>query len=98
MQRSIGSAISTSTKTLTAERVQSLEAALWAFHRSDSFREGVLLAVNLGDDADTTGAIYGQIAGAHYGAQAIPAPWHQKLAMVAELSVLADTLRVLALI
>ena len=37
--------------------VESLEAALWAFHRSDSFREGALLAVNLGDDADTTGAI-----------------------------------------
>ena len=38
--------------------IHSLEAALWAFHRSDSFREGALRAVNLGDDADTTGAIY----------------------------------------
>jgi ADP-ribosylglycohydrolase len=46
--------------------VRSLEAALWAFHRSDSFREGALRAVNLGDDADTTGAIYGQLAGAYY--------------------------------
>jgi ADP-ribosyl-[dinitrogen reductase] hydrolase len=52
--------------------VESLEAALWAFDRSKSFREGALLAVNLGDDADTTGAIYGQIAGAFYGAQQIP--------------------------
>src|ERR1700757_898149 len=41
---------------------KSLEAALWAFHRSSDFREGCLLAVNLGDDADTTGAIYGQLA------------------------------------
>ena len=49
-----------------------------------------MLAVNLGDDADTTGAIYGQIDGAHYGAQAIPAAWRQKLAMVAELTLLAD--------
>jgi ADP-ribosylglycohydrolase len=48
--------------------VKSLEAALWAFHRSHSFREGALLAVNLGNDADTTGAVYGQIAGAYYGA------------------------------
>ena len=72
--------------------VQSLEAALWAFHRSDSFREGALLAVNLGDDADTTGAIYGQIAGAHYGAQAIPAAWLQKLTMAAEITSLADQL------
>ena len=70
--------------------VQSLEAALWAFHRSDTFREGALLAVNLGDDADTTGAIYGQIAGAHYGAQTIPAPWHQRLTMTAEITALAD--------
>ena len=73
--------------------VESLEAALWAFHRSDSFREGALLAVNLGDDADTTGAIYGQLAGAHYGAQAIPSAWHQKLAMAAEIMSLADNLR-----
>ena len=60
--------------------VESLEAALWAFSRSDSFREGALLAVNLGDDADTTGAIYGQLAGALYGAEAIPADWKEKLA------------------
>jgi ADP-ribosyl-[dinitrogen reductase] hydrolase len=44
--------------------VQSMEAALWAFARSTSFRQGAVLAVNLGDDADTTGAIYGQLAGA----------------------------------
>ena len=43
--------------------VQSLGAALWAFHRGNDFRSGALLAANLGDDADTTGAIYGQIAG-----------------------------------
>jgi ADP-ribosyl-[dinitrogen reductase] hydrolase len=61
--------------------VKSLEAALWAFHRSSSFAEGALLAVNLGDDADTTGAIYGQIAGAHYGLTGIPASWRDKLAM-----------------
>ncbi|MDE0653893.1 MAG: ADP-ribosylglycohydrolase family protein [bacterium] len=72
--------------------VEALEAALWAFHRADDFREGALLAVNLGDDADTTGAIYGQIAGAHYGAEAIPAPWRAKLTMLAEITSLADQL------
>ncbi|MEK3902468.1 ADP-ribosylglycohydrolase family protein [Paenibacillus sp. FSL R7-0179] len=61
--------------------VESLEAALWAFHKSDSFAEGALLAVNLGNDADTTGAIYGQIAGAYYGLSGIPAEWSRKLAM-----------------
>ena len=61
--------------------VRSLEVALWAFHRSDSFREGALCAVNLGDDADTTGAIYGQLAGAYYGVNAIPQDWIEHLAL-----------------
>ncbi|WP_414469232.1 ADP-ribosylglycohydrolase family protein [Methanobacterium sp. ACI-7] len=60
--------------------VKSLEAALWAFYNSDSFEEGCLKAVNLGDDADTTGAVYGQIAGAYYGESAIPVKWKNKLA------------------
>jgi len=57
--------------------VQSLEAALWAFYKTDNFREGALLAVNLGDDADTTGAVYGQLAGAYYGIDGIPSAWRQ---------------------
>jgi ADP-ribosylglycohydrolase len=60
--------------------VRSLEAALWAFYHGGSFKEGCLLAVNLGDDADTTGAVYGQLAGAFYGEQAIPESWRSKLA------------------
>ncbi len=60
--------------------VRSLEAALWAFHRGGTFDEGALLAVNLGDDADTTGAVYGQLAGAFYGAGGIPEAWLRKLA------------------
>lgn len=55
--------------------VESLEAALWAFHNSDNFADGARLAVNLGDDSDTTGAVYGQIAGAYYGASGIPVHW-----------------------
>ena len=72
--------------------VQSLEAALWAFHRSDNFRDGTLLAANLGDDADTTAAIYGQLAGAHYGAGGIPAEWLEQLAMAEEITSMADDL------
>jgi ADP-ribosylglycohydrolase len=60
--------------------VAALEAALWAFARSRSFEEGALLAVNLGDDADTTGAIYGQLAGAFYGVDGIPERWRARLA------------------
>lgn len=59
--------------------VKSLEAALWAFYHSQSFREGCLLAVNLGDDADTTGAVYGQLAGAFYAEQGIPEAWRARL-------------------
>lgn len=59
--------------------VKSLEAALWAFYHSQTFADGALLAVNLGDDADTTGAIYGQLAGAYYGYDAIPRRWLEKI-------------------
>jgi ADP-ribosyl-[dinitrogen reductase] hydrolase len=52
--------------------VRSLEASLWAFHDADTFEEAVLRAVNLGDDADTTGAICGQLAGAYWGESNIP--------------------------
>ena len=72
--------------------VQSLEAALWAFDRSDNFRDGALLAANLGHDADTTAAIYGQIAGAYYGADGIPAMWRERLTAAAEITSLADSL------
>lgn len=59
--------------------IESLEAALWCFARTDSFEQAVLKAVNLGDDADTTAAIVGQIAGAYYGVSAIPSSWLKKL-------------------
>jgi ADP-ribosylglycohydrolase len=72
--------------------VRSLEAALWAFARGASFREGALLAVNLGHDADTTGAVYGQLAGACYGVEGIPAAWRAKLALRATIEELADGL------
>ncbi len=60
--------------------IDSLKAALWAFYHTDNFKEGALLVVNLGEDADTTGAIYGQIAGAVYGLEGIPVEWRQKIA------------------
>jgi ADP-ribosyl-[dinitrogen reductase] hydrolase len=60
--------------------VQSLEAALWAFHDAADFEEAVLKAVNLGDDADTTGAVCGQFAGAYWGETGIPGPLRAGLA------------------
>jgi ADP-ribosylglycohydrolase len=60
--------------------VETLQAALWAFHTTADFRSGALKAVNLGDDADTTGAVFGQLAGAYYGEEAIPPEWREKIA------------------
>jgi hypothetical protein len=60
--------------------VKSLEAALWAFHDAEDFRDAVLKAVNLGDDADTTGAVCGQFAGAYWGESGIPTEWLKGLA------------------
>ena len=58
----------------------SLEAALWVFYNDDnSFERGALAAVNLGDDTDTTAAIYGQLAGAYYGFPALPSRWSRQV-------------------
>jgi ADP-ribosyl-[dinitrogen reductase] hydrolase len=72
--------------------VQSLEAAFWCFERTDNFKDCVLLAVNLGEDADTTAAIAGQIAGAYYGQSGIPVEWLEKLTMAEEIGVMAEQL------
>ena len=72
--------------------VECLEAALWAFACTDSFRDAILAAANLGDDADTTAAVCGQVAGAYYGEPGIPAPWLERLALRAEIARLADRL------
>ena len=72
--------------------VESLEAALWCFYQTDSFESAVLQAANLGDDADTTAAICGQIAGAFYGKAGIPEGWLERLYMREEITDLADKL------
>lgn len=69
--------------------VETLEAALWAFHKSTSFRDGALLA-------DTTGAIYGQITGAHYAADGILANWRERLTMSERIVAMADGLHEIA--
>src|SRR6266576_2132972 len=72
--------------------VDSLNASLWAVSRTTSFRSAVLLAANLGDDADTTAAITGQLAGALYGLSAIPSAWLAKLAWRERIDTLARQL------
>ncbi len=72
--------------------VQSLEAALWCFAHTDSFEQAILAAANLGDDADTTAAVCGQVAGAFYGASGIPAHWLALLALRSDIEQLAAQL------
>ena len=72
--------------------VHSLEAALWAFAHTDDFRSGALAVVNLGDDADTTGAIFGQLAGAYYGIDGIPSDWRERIARREEIEAVASAL------
>ena len=70
--------------------VESLEAALYCFWSTYNFKDSILLAANLGDDADTTAAIVGQIAGSFYGMTGIPIEWLAKLTMAEEIGALAD--------
>ena len=60
--------------------IKSLEAALWAFHAARDSRDAILRAVNLGNDADTTAAVCGQLAGAYWGESGIPSEWREGLA------------------
>lgn len=70
--------------------VYTLEAALWAFLNTDSYKAGLKKVVALGDDTDTTGAVYGQIAGAYYGLSAIP--WTDKITWSEKIHTLAENL------
>jgi ADP-ribosylglycohydrolase len=72
--------------------VDTLEAALWSVSGSTTFEEAVLKAVNLGDDADTVGAVAGQVAGAVWGYSKIPEAWMRQLAWSEKLLSIADKL------
>ena len=72
--------------------MHTLEAALWAVDTTKSFSAAVLKAVNLGDDADSVGAVAGQLAGARYGLSAIPQSWLDALIHQAEIERIGRTL------
>jgi ADP-ribosylglycohydrolase len=73
--------------------IHSLEASLWCLLRTRSYAEAVLLAINLGEDTDTTGAITGGLAALHYGYDAIPRPWVEALARRADIEDLCQRLQ-----
>jgi ADP-ribosyl-[dinitrogen reductase] hydrolase len=72
--------------------IDCLEAAAWCVWQTDNFKDAILRAANLGDDADTTAAVCGQLAGAFYGEEGIPGHWLQKLVMADEIGELAEKL------
>ena len=72
--------------------VESLEAALWCFATTESFETAVLKSANLGEDADTTAAICGQLAGAYYGELGIPQRWRNLVSMRQDIRELANRL------
>ena len=72
--------------------VHALQAAAWAVARTTDFRSAVLLAANLGEDADTTAAIAGQLAGAVYGLSGIPEEWLAAVAWRERLEGMAGSL------
>lgn len=72
--------------------VDTLEAALWAVGRTESFEDALILAVNLGEDSDTVGAVTGQLAGALYGESGIPERWLRPLTWRHRIAALASAL------
>ncbi|MET1258575.1 ADP-ribosylglycohydrolase family protein [Flagellimonas sp. DF-77] len=72
--------------------IHSLEAALWCFLKTDSFKECVLKAVNLGEDTDTVGAIAGGLAGVYYGERNIPKKWMDNLVKIDQIKALCGQL------
>ena len=76
--------------------LDTLKAALWASAGLRSFEDALIGAVNLGDDADTVGAVAGALAGALYGEAAIPARWASALLVRDRVLAAADGLADLA--
>jgi ADP-ribosyl-[dinitrogen reductase] hydrolase len=69
-----------------------LNTALWAFHLTEDFREGVVLAANLSGNPTTSGAVFGALAGAYYGVQNIPQDWRRAILQSETLIDLAERL------
>ncbi|MEJ1960238.1 MAG: ADP-ribosylglycohydrolase family protein [Gammaproteobacteria bacterium] len=95
---SIATAPGTAADPRAGNVLEALEAAAWAFRSTDNFRDGALKAANLGANSDVTAAIYGQLAGAHYGVGAIPATWRTSLMGKELIEGLADRLLARAMV
>lgn len=72
--------------------VDTLRVALWALATTENFEDGMIKTINLGGDADTAGAVYGQLAGAIYGKHKIPLRWRRKVYQMSEITEVATIL------
>ena len=72
--------------------LSTLQSAFWSVVTTDSIEEAIVTAVNLGQDADTTGAVAGALAGAKWGVGAIPDRWQEALLADGDLVEIADRL------
>lgn len=72
--------------------LDTLTASFWCVLNRDGPEEAIVAAVSLGDDADTTGAVAGALAGAAHGVEAIPERWRRRLLVLDELDLLARQL------
>ena len=81
-----------------ADAPAALAAARAALASTANFRDGALAAVNLGGNSDVIGAVFGQLAGAYYGINAIPRTWRASLVQCVEIETLADKLLTAALV
>lgn len=74
--------------------VHTLETSVWCFLNSGNFRDAVLMAVNFGDDTDTTAAVTGALAGTYFGSNEIPSEWKSAISRKADIEDLALRLTV----
>jgi ADP-ribosyl-[dinitrogen reductase] hydrolase len=72
--------------------IETLQNALWGFFNSENFVGGMKMVLKLGGDIDTNSAVYGQIAGAYYGYNAIPSTWRDTVYQEGEIRELAEEL------
>lgn len=79
-------------KNLGGYIVDAFAIALWGMMNYDNFKDGMMAVIRLGGDTDTNGAIYGQLAGAYYGYNAIPKEWREQVFKADELVEIADKL------
>jgi ADP-ribosylglycohydrolase len=72
--------------------MNTLKASMYCFMTTENYQDATLMAVNLGNDADTTGAVTGGLAGLYYGFDTIPEKWRKEIKRSNDIMDLCDRL------